>query len=53
MTTVTLMLVLLAIGVLLAGLAVVIGGRPGQVMGVLAAVAGGVALVLALLSGSA
>lgn len=48
MAIATLILVLLAGGVLLAALAVVIGGRPGQVMGVLAAVAGGVALVLTL-----
>lgn len=48
MATLTLVLVLLAAGVLLSGLATAIGGRPGQIMAVLAAVAGGVALVLAL-----
>jgi hypothetical protein len=44
-----LLFALLAIGVLFAGLAIVIGGRPGQILGILAAVAGGVALVVAFL----
>jgi hypothetical protein len=39
-----------AIGVLFAGLAIVIGGRVGQILGVLAAVAGGVVIVLSVLS---
>lgn len=48
MATLTVMLMLLGLGVLMAGLAVTVGGRTGQILGILAAVAGGVALASAL-----
>lgn len=50
MSQLQILLLILSVGVLLAGLAMALGGRAAHIMAVLAAVAGGVAGVLTLVS---